>query len=53
MESKSRLTLPEMARALGITRAKAERLVMQYGDRLGPIERNHEPDTNQETDSSK
>lgn len=39
MDTKSRATLPELARALGITRALAERLVTQYAERLGPVER--------------
>ena len=36
---RSRHTLPQMMRKLGITRATAERLVSQYADRLGPVER--------------
>lgn len=39
MDGKSRLTLPELARTLGITRALAERLVAQYPERLGAVER--------------
>jgi hypothetical protein len=39
VDSQSRITLPELARRLGVTRATAERLVSQYGDRLGPVER--------------
>lgn len=36
---RTRVTLPALARMLGITRARAERLVTQYADRLGPCER--------------
>ena len=38
-DKKSRLTLPEMMRHLGETRATVERLVTQYRERIGPPER--------------
>lgn len=38
-DTKSRLTLPEMVRALGETRATIERLVIQYKARIGEPER--------------
>ena len=38
-ESRTRLTMPALARAVGVTRSRAERLVMQYADRLGAVER--------------
>ena len=38
-ETKSRLTLPEIMRALNEKRATTERLVAQYEDRIGPPER--------------
>lgn len=39
VDAKSRITLPELARRLGVTRATAERLVSQYQERLGAVER--------------
>jgi len=39
MDTRSRITLPEMARRIGVTRATAERLVTQYSERLGSVER--------------
>lgn len=39
MNRTSRVTLPELARQLGVTRATAERLVAQYSERLGTVER--------------
>lgn len=38
-EAKSRLTLPEIMRVLGETRATVERLVTQYHEKIGPPER--------------
>jgi hypothetical protein len=38
-EAKSRLTLPEIMRALEEKRATVERVVVQYGERIGPPER--------------
>ncbi len=37
--AKSRLTLPEIMRALNEKRATVERLVQQYEERIGPPER--------------
>jgi hypothetical protein len=39
VDAMSRLTLPDLARRLEVTRATAERLVSQYRERLGPVER--------------
>ncbi len=36
---KTRVTLPEIMRALGEKRATVERLVAQYQERIGPPER--------------
>lgn len=38
-EPKSRLTLPEIMRALNEKRATVERVVFQYAERIGPPER--------------
>ena len=38
-EAKSRLTLPEIMRAIGERRATVERLVRQYEERIGSPER--------------
>ncbi|MBI4564391.1 MAG: hypothetical protein HY716_06830 [Planctomycetes bacterium] len=38
-QQKARITLPEIARALGLTRATTERLVAQYAQRIPPCER--------------